>query len=84
MASHKIARIAADISRNISEILATEARDDLLKTITITGCTVTNDLSFCKVYFTSLSSLPKDSLGILLNLNSSMMSLLLMEKKMKK
>ena len=57
----KVKRIASDISRHISDILANEARDELLKTVTITGCEVTNDLSFCKVYFTSLSDLtPKE------------------------
>lgn len=63
MPSHKIERIASDISRNISDILANEANDSLLKTITVTGCRVTNDLSFCKVYFTSLSDLDKKHLN---------------------
>lgn len=62
MPSHKAQRIASDIARNISEILLNEANDELLKTVTITGCEVTNDLSFCKVYFTSLSSLDKKDL----------------------
>lgn len=62
MPSHKVQRIASDISRNISDILMNEANDELLKTVTITGCEVTNDLSFCKVYFTSLSNLPKETL----------------------
>lgn len=62
MISRKASRIASDISHNISDIILTEARDELLKTITITGCEVTNDLSFCKVYFTSLSDLPKETL----------------------
>ena len=67
MASHKIARITSDISRIISEILVNEARDSLLKTITVTGCNVTSDLSFCKVYFTSLSNLDKKTLEKELN-----------------
>lgn len=62
MPSHKVERIASDISRNISDILMNEANDELLKTVTVTGCEVTNDLSFCKVYFTSLSNLPKEIL----------------------
>lgn len=62
MPSHKKERIASDISRNISDILMNEANDELLKTITITGCEVTNDLSFCKVYFTSLSELTKEEI----------------------
>ena len=71
MASHKIERIAADIARNISDILANEANDSLLKTITITSCKATNDLSFCKVYFTSLSDLDKKTLEKELNEASS-------------
>ena len=67
MASHKIERIASDIARNISDILANEANDSLLKTITITSCKVTNDLSFCKVYFTSLSDLDRKTLEKELN-----------------
>ena len=62
MPSHKIARIASDISRNISEIIANDSRDTLLKTITITGCNVASDLSGAKVYFTSLSDLSKEQL----------------------
>ena len=67
MASHKIARICSDIWRIITEILANEGRDSLLKTITVTGCNVTSDLSFCKVYFTSLSNLDKKTLEHELN-----------------
>lgn len=67
MPSHKVARISSDISRNISDILMNEANDELLKTITVTGCEVTNDLSFCKVYFTSLRDMPKKDLEKELN-----------------
>ena len=62
MANYKIARIASDIEKEVSNILANEANDSLLKTITITGCEVTNDLSFAKVYFTSMSDLTKQQL----------------------
>ena len=57
MASIKSKRIASEMTRVISEILMEEARDTLLKSITITGCEVAPDLSFAKVYFTSLSDL---------------------------
>lgn len=67
MPSHKIARISSDISRNISDILMNEANDELLKTVTVTGCEVTNDLSFCKVYFTSLSDMSKKDIERELN-----------------
>lgn len=62
MASYKTKRIASELVQIISNILANEANDSLLKTITITGCDVTKDLSFAKVYFTSLSSLSKEQL----------------------
>lgn len=62
MAGYKTKRIASELVEIISRILANEANDSLLKTITITGCEVTNDLSFAKVYFTSLSNLSKDEL----------------------
>lgn len=54
--SIKQKRIASEMVRVISEILLEEARDELLKQITITGADVANDLSFAKVYFTSLIS----------------------------
>ncbi len=59
MPSYKAMRISSDIARYISEIIANESRDSLLKTITITGAHVTSDLGFCKVYFTSISELAK-------------------------
>ena len=62
MAGYKIARIASDIEKEVSNILANEANDSLLKTITVTGCEVTNDLSYAKVYFTSMSDLTKEQL----------------------
>lgn len=60
MSNYKIPRLASEISRCISDILATEARDEFLKTVTITGCTLARDLSYAKVYFTSLSNLSKE------------------------
>ncbi len=54
MATFKLKRLASEISRHVSTILLVEARDELLKTITITGCEVTNDLSYATLYFTSI------------------------------
>lgn len=62
MSNHKIAKISSDMARVISEIIFNETRDELLKTITITGCKVSRDLSYAKVYFTSLSDLDKQTL----------------------
>lgn len=58
----KLKRIASAISKEVSDIIANEASDNLLKTITITGCEVNNDLSIAKVFFTSILDAPKDSL----------------------
>ena len=57
MSKIKSERVASEIVRIVSSILANNSRDQLLKTVTITGCTVSNDLSYAKVYFTSTSKL---------------------------
>ena len=62
MSKIKCERIASDMIRIISNILANESRDELLKTVTITGCTVSNDLSYAKVYFTSTSNLTPEKM----------------------
>lgn len=62
MPSHKIAKISSDMARAISEIIFEEAHDEILKSITITGCKVSRDLSYAKVYFTSLSDLDQHQL----------------------
>ena len=67
MPKYKIDRIASDIQKYIGDIIITEARDEILKSITITGCKVTNDLSYCKVYFTSLLEMSKKDLEKELN-----------------
>ena len=58
MPSHKIAKISSDIARVISESLF----EEILKSITITGCKVARDLSYAKVYFTSLRDMDRKSL----------------------
>lgn len=50
------------MTRVISEILLEEARDELLKTVTITGCDVASDLSVAKVYFTSMKEMEEKQL----------------------
>lgn len=57
MANYKVQRIESDIQKYIPMIIQREATDELLKTITITGCSLAHDLSFCKVFFTSFSDL---------------------------
>ena len=57
MANYKIDRIASDILKYLSNIIYTETNDELLKTITITDIDLSKDLSYAKVYFTSISDM---------------------------
>lgn len=50
--SVKIERISSEVGRIVSEIMLLEARDETLKHVTVTGCVVTNDLSFANIYYT--------------------------------
>ena len=56
MNSIKLERINSNLVKELSYILASEIKDNDIKFVTITDCKVTNDLSFCKVYFTVLDS----------------------------
>lgn len=62
MSRIKTKKLASQISKEISDILANEARDSLLKTITITGAEVSSDISHAKIFFTSYSTLEKETL----------------------
>ena len=62
MANYNLKRIERDIEKHLPIIIQRETTDELLKTITITGCELTHDLSFCKVYFTSYSDMDKKEL----------------------
>jgi len=55
----KLKRIGSQIVKEISDILLTEARDKLMHTITITGCDVSGDLGYAKVYFTCVLDIDK-------------------------
>ena len=50
----KLERINSAIQREISYIIANEVKNPDIKFITITAVDTTNDLSYCKVYFTFL------------------------------
>lgn len=62
MNSIKLKKISANIAREVSAIIMNEARDGILKSITITSAEGTNDLSFAKIYFTSILDIDKKSL----------------------
>lgn len=59
--SVKIERLNDQFQKEISMILQTEIKDQDIHFVTITGCEITNDLSFCKVYFTVLDDSKKDT-----------------------
>ena len=60
--SVKIERINSELAKIISEILAYETRDELMHTITITSVETSKDLSYSKVFFTSIKDLPINEL----------------------
>ena len=56
----RIKRLNHAFMEEISMILMEEVRDEDLKFVTITGCDITNDLSYAKVYFTDLDKDKKE------------------------
>ncbi|MDD2489692.1 MAG: 30S ribosome-binding factor RbfA [Bacilli bacterium] len=50
----KTARLATNLHKEISDIVANKLRDEDLKMVTITHVKLSSDLSFAKVYFTTL------------------------------
>ena len=48
-------RINSNLQKEISYIIANEVKNPNIKFVTITACDVTSDLSYAKVYFTTLS-----------------------------
>ncbi len=67
MSDIKIKRIASQIAKEVSDILQNESRDYNFKTVTITGASVTSDLSFAKVYFTLINDEDKQKVQKELN-----------------
>ena len=65
--SIKIERLNHEFQEVISEIIYKEVKNPDLKFVTITGCEITNDLSFCKVYFTVLGKDKSETLKELSN-----------------
>ncbi len=55
MANIKIERINHAVQEELMSILFKEAKDELLKNVTITDCEVSSDLGYCKVYVTVLN-----------------------------
>lgn len=54
MANIRIERLESTFQEELSMILMTEVKDEDIRFVTITGCDITSDLSFAKVYVTIL------------------------------
>ena len=65
--SVKTKKIGSMFTREISRIILEEVKDPNIKFVTLTGCDVTNDLSFAKVYFTCLNRDKKEETEKALN-----------------
>ena len=50
----RIKRLESDMMREVSMLLETEVKNPLLKSVVVTGCHITNDLCFAKIYYTIL------------------------------
>ena len=57
MTSYKLDRISSDILKYLNNIILTESRDNILKTITLTEIKISKDLGYAKIFFTSISDL---------------------------
>lgn len=57
MANYKIDRIESDILKYLSSIINNETDDKLMKTITLTDVSLSKDLSYAKILFTSISDM---------------------------
>ena len=64
--SIKNERINSNVQRELSYILANEIKNPNIKFVTITACDITSDLSYAKVYFTTLGD-TKETLKALKN-----------------
>ena len=65
--SVKTKKIGSMFTREISRIILEEIKDPNIKFVTLTGCDVTNDLSYAKVYFTCLNRDKKEETEKALN-----------------
>lgn len=58
--SIKTQRIASNIVKEISYILAYEVKDSDIKFVTVTDCKLSSDLSYAKIYVTVLENEKKE------------------------
>lgn len=60
MSKIKIERINSQIIKELSQIISSEVKSDIIKNITITAVDVTPDLGLAKIYYTFMSDHEKD------------------------
>ncbi len=65
--SLKTQKIGSMFTKEISRIILEDIKDPEIKFVTLTGCDVTNDLSYAKVYFTTFDREKKEVVGKALN-----------------
>lgn len=65
--SLKAQKIGSMFIKEISRIILEDIKDPEIKFVTLTGCDVTNDLSYAKVYFTTFDRDKKETVGKALN-----------------
>ena len=65
--SVKIDRLNNSFVEHFSRILRTEIKDERISFVTVTAVSITNDLSFAKVYVTVLNDKERDNILKLLN-----------------
>lgn len=62
--SIKNERINSNLQKEISYIIANEVKNPNIKFVTITYCDVTSDLSYARVYFTTLDDIKETLNGL--------------------
>ena len=65
--SLKTEKLGSLFTREISRIILEEVKNPKIKFVTITGCDITNDLSFAKVSFLTLNREDKEEIEEALN-----------------
>ena len=80
MKSLKSKKMGSLFTREISRIILEEVKEPKAHDAIITGCDVTNDLSFAKVYFTCLNRDDKEIVEKALNKASSYIEISLSKK----
>lgn len=73
-------RIGSNFVKEISFILQTEIKDPDIRFVTVTGCDVTNDLSFAKVYVTVFNKDKKEETLKALNNAANFIEVLLSKR----